>query len=463
MNATRMRLARVLIAALAALAVPAVAQPADALLLRLFLNDGTTLVSYGEYARVDDRVVFSMVVGGGEDMPRLHPVTLPARLVDWSRTDRHAASARYQQYASTRGEQDFQRLNDEVALALNGILQTKDRGRALEIAERTRTTLAGWTREHYGYRQRDVQEVLAVLDEAIAGLRGGPADGSFNVTLVAMAPEPVFEPLATLPTVRQQIDDVLRVAALTDRSVERVSLLQSAIVLLNEAASYLPRAETSALRRRVSAQIRLETAIDTKYTQLAQRLVKQATQAAARARIDDVQRLLSRIPREDSRLGGRRPEVVQALVAVVQGQLEAARHLRLLRDQWALRRSAYRGYQRAVGSQLLQLVKAQPALESIRRLEGPSPASLVTLRARLAGGAERLSRMGVPQDFRPVHDLLVGSWRFAENALDGRYEAIQSANVGTAWEASSAAAGSLMMLMRLQQEIRALLEPPRLP
>jgi hypothetical protein len=155
--------------------------------------------------------------------------------------------------------------------------------------------------------------------------------------------------------------------------------------------------------------------------------------------------------------------VVQALVATVQGQLQAARHLRLLRDQWAFRRTVYRGYQRAVGSQMLQLVKAQPALESIKRLEGPSPNSLVTLRARLAGGAERLSRMRVPDDFRAAHDLLVESWRFAENALNGRYEAIQSANVTTAWEASSAAAGSLMMLARVQQEIRELLEPPRLP
>jgi hypothetical protein len=459
-----MWLARVLIVALMVLAVPAAARPAtDALLLRLFLNDGTTLVSYGEYARVDDRVVFSMIVGGGGDMPRLHPVTLPARLVDWTRTDRHAASARYQQYAATRGEQDFQRLNDEVAAALNGILHTKDRGRALEIAERAWTTLAAWPREHYGYRQHDVQEVLAVLDEAISGLRGGPVDGSFNLTLVAMVPEPAFEPLATMPTVRQQIDDVLRVAALTDRTVERLALLQSAVVLLNEAASYLPPSEASTLRRRVDAQIRLENAIDAKYTQLAQRFVTQATRAAAQARIGDVEQVLTRIRREDSRLGGRRPEVVQALVATVQGQLEAARHLRLLRDQWALRRSAYRGYQRAVGTQLLQLVKAQPALESIRRLEGPSPSSLVTLRARLVGGAERLSRMQVPDDFRPVHDLLVGSWSFAENALNGRYDAIQSADVATAWEASSAAAGSLMMLTRLQQEIRALLEPPRLP
>jgi hypothetical protein len=459
-----MRLAKIVILALIAVALPATARPAtDALLLRLFLNDGTTLLSYGEYARVEDRVVFSMMVGGSADAPRLHPVALPARLFDWPRTDRHAASARYQRYVDTRGEQDFQRLSDDVAVVLNDILQTKDRTRAIEMAERARATLAGWPREHYGYRQHDVQEIVSVLDEAISGLRGAPGMGAFNVTLVAAAPDIALEPLAAMPAAREQLDQVLRVAALTDRAVDRVSLLQSALVLLNESAAYLPRAEAAAIRRRVTGQIREEMAVDKRYTQLVRRSMSEASGAAARARIADVQRVLDRISREDSRLGRRRPEVVQALVASVQGQVEAARRLRLLRDQWTIRRSLYREYQRAVGSPLLQLVKAQPALESIRRLDGPAPKTLIALRARLAGGAARLSRMRVPEDFRQAHDLLVGSWRFAENAFDARYGAIQSANVTTAWEASSAAAGSLMLLSRVQQEIRALLEPPRLP
>ena len=32
-------------------------------LLRVFLLDGTTLTSFGEYARVGDRIVFSMPMG----------------------------------------------------------------------------------------------------------------------------------------------------------------------------------------------------------------------------------------------------------------------------------------------------------------------------------------------------------------------------------------------------------------
>ena len=460
----RMRLAPILFLGLITFALPAGARAAtDALLLRLYLTDGSTLVSYGEYARVDDRVIFSMLVGGSADAPRLHAVTLPARMVDWPRTDRHAASARYQRYADTRGEDDFVRLNNDVAAVLNEILLTKDRTRALQIAERARATLASWPRDHYGYRQQDVQEIVGVLDEAISGLRVAAGVGSFNVTLVAMAPPIELEPVVPMPGIREQIDQVYRIAAMTDRAADRVALWHSALAMLHEAGASLPARDLVAMRRRAEGEIRQENAVDARYTQLARRLMTQASRAAARANIGGVERVLNRIPREDTRLGQRRPEVVQALLASVQGQLDAARRLRLLRDQWTIRRSLYREYQRTVGSQLLQLVKSQPGLEAIRRLDGPSPNALMTMRARLTGGAERLSRMRIPDELRTTHDLLVGSWRFAENALNGRFDAIQTANVTTAWEASSAAAGSLMLLSRVQQEIRALLEPPRLP
>ena len=154
---------------------------------------------------------------------------------------------------------------------------------------------------------------------------------------------------------------------------------------------------------------------------------------------------------------------MQALQASVQAQLGAARHLRLRRDQWMIRRSLYAGYQRSVGGQLLELVKSQPALEAIRRLDGPPPAVLVTLNARLKGGAARLERIQPPADLRTTHELLLGAWRFAETAVNGRYEAARNANVNGAWEASSSAAGALLLLSRAQEELRTLLEPPRLP
>ena len=459
---TSVRLRLSLFAAIC-LAAPAVhASVAEAMLFRLYLADGTSVVSYGEFARVEDRVVFSLILGGAAE-PRLHAATLPARLVDWARTDGHATSARYQWYARTRGEDDFQRLSDEVAAVLNTVLQTKDRTRALALAEQARATLAHWPREHYSYRQRDVREILAILDEVIVDLRAAAGIRSFDLALVAPAPDVALEPLAAMPSVREQIDQAVRVAGLTDHPAERVALLQAALALLNEAGVVMPAGDASALRRVMVARIAEEQTIDRRYADLTRRLMSDANRSAARASVGGVQRVLDRIGREDTRLGRRRPDVVQALQISVQTQIDAARRLRLMRDRWIIRRSLYNDYQRTVGAQLLQLVKAQPALEAIRRLDGPPPELLLTLQARLQGGAEQLERVQAPVDLRTVHDLLVGAWRFAETAVAGRYQAARVGNVPGAWEASSSAAGALMLLSRAQQELRTLLEPPQLP
>ena len=73
--------------ALTAFARPAAAAGDDATLLRVFLRDGKTLVSYGELARVGDRVIFSMPTGPLPNPP-LHLVNLPADWVDWKKRRR---------------------------------------------------------------------------------------------------------------------------------------------------------------------------------------------------------------------------------------------------------------------------------------------------------------------------------------------------------------------------------------
>jgi hypothetical protein len=82
-------------------AQPAVV-PDDVLLYRLFLKDGSFVVSYGEYVKVGHDVVLSMPLGANLSPPTLQLMTLPTDSVDWVRTDRYSQSVRYQHYASTR-------------------------------------------------------------------------------------------------------------------------------------------------------------------------------------------------------------------------------------------------------------------------------------------------------------------------------------------------------------------------
>jgi hypothetical protein len=434
----------------------------DATLFRLFLRDGTSVVSFGEFARLDDQVVFSMPVGGAADEPRLHVTSLPAAAIDWTRTDRYAASARSQHYAATRGEEDFQLLSNDVARVLNDVAYSNDKQTALATAERARGTLANWPATHYGYRQRDVNEIVALLDEAISDLRASNGRNDFAVSLVATPEETGYEPLLAMPSISEEIDATFRVAKQTSRVSERVALLQEVLVMVKDAGTTISDADALRWQRLAEGQIHDESVLDARYTALSRKLLTAASSAAAQARVSDVQKTLAQVSKEDAKLGGLRPDVIQALNASLQAQLDNAQRLRLLRDQWQIRRAAYREYQRAIGGQLLQLVKMQPSLDEIRRLDGPAPTMLVTLRSRLGGGAARLEHLHVPDELRATHELLVSAWRFAETAVDTRYTAVSSGNVTTAWQASSSAAGALLMVAKVQKDIRALLEPPRL-
>jgi hypothetical protein len=70
----------------------------DATLLRLFLTDGTSVVSYGEFARIEDRVIFSMPAGGAPSEPRLQAVTL---LPFWSTGREPSSMPRQRAISST--------------------------------------------------------------------------------------------------------------------------------------------------------------------------------------------------------------------------------------------------------------------------------------------------------------------------------------------------------------------------
>jgi hypothetical protein len=92
-------------------------------LFHVFLTDGTSVVSYGEYARVGDEVVLSMPLGAAgvvaEGPSSLQLLALPADWIDWPRTERYAASVRFQRYVETRAEADFAALSVEVAAILS--------------------------------------------------------------------------------------------------------------------------------------------------------------------------------------------------------------------------------------------------------------------------------------------------------------------------------------------------------
>jgi len=431
----------------------------DPLLLRLFLNEGGTLVSFGEYTRTPDQVVFAMPIGGPLAEPDVQVVSLPSTAIDWLRTEGYATSARYHHYVSTRGEEEFRQLTDDVARTLNMIALTTEPGNALQIAGRARLALLRWPGDHYGYRAREIEEIVWLLDESIGALRAKLGVGAFDVALTARTAE--VEPVGPPPAPLQPIDvlnGILAGARVAPRVADRMVLLQAAMHYLDDARGVLPPRESTELKESLREQVVGEQRVDARYAKWSARLLKQADKAAARGRAGDVQAVATRIFEDDRKMGQGRPEVVSTLLSAVQQKAQEASTFRLRQDRRQMNRSLYAQYERAVGPMLAQIEKIQPVLDQIRRQEGPSPAELSRWRNALAGGAVQLERQPPPAGIAGSHGMLVGAWHLAEQALRSRQEAVAQGSTTLATEASSAASGALLLIRNAQHEHHAFVD-----
>ena len=84
------------------------------------------------------------------------------------------------------------------------------------------------------------------------------------------------------------------------------------------------------------------------------------------------------------------------------------------------------------------------------------------LAGRVTDGWREIKGIRPPVEAEAVHNLLVSAMQLAIRAASSRQLAIKSADMNTAWEASAAAAGALIMLERAMDDLRKLTTPPGL-
>jgi hypothetical protein len=457
------RLAAALTVLCASLASMAAAAPAgeDATLLRVFLKDGTSLVSYGEPAKVGDRVVFSMPTAATPNPP-LHLVTIGTDRVDWERTDRYAASAREARYLETQAELDYAALSNQVTATLNRVTQNVPVATRVALVEAARRTLAEWPAGHYNYRRTEVQQMLTLLDEVIADLRAASGGERFSLNMLVFADPPTIrEPLLPSLTEKETIEQTLSAARVVETAADREDLLKTALTTIDRSV-VLPAGWAATTRAAAVAQLVEERRVDRSYRLLTQGIMAVAAQQASMADVRGLQRLELRIEQRDRMLGGKRPEVVTSLVAAVEAQLDAARRLRLARDRWALRAPVLRDYQLAMSTPLAQFAAIRTSLEDLKSLAGGSPLML----ASVENSAELILRKSAaivpPDELKSAHALLVSAAQLAQNAVAIRREAVLAGSMARAWDASSAAAGALMLGIQARRDIQASLRPPAL-
>jgi hypothetical protein len=434
----------------------------DATLFRVFMKDGSALVSYGEFAVVADRVVFSMPTAATPNPP-LHLVDIPAGNVDWARTNRYTESARADHYLATQAESDYLKLSTDIVQTLDRVSMTYDAARRLEIVESARARLAGWPAAHYNYRSSDVLQMLQMLDEAIADLRAATGGEQFALNFSAFVQlPPVLEPLMPAPTPQQALEQVLLVARLSGSPEERKSLLASALAAFDRDAAALPETWAREMRAATRAQFDAEVRVDRSYTALTQTMMGLAQTHAKAANVKGVQTVLDRIRERDARLGGRRPDTVLALVRSVEVSLDAARQLRLERDRWSMRAPAFRRYRQEMATPFELFSRLKPSLEDIRALSGSTGATLAAIERLVAELVNAAGMIEPPSELAAAHALLVSAAQLADNAARIRREATLDGNIARAWDASSAAAGALLLGARARSEMQAVFRIPQL-
>jgi hypothetical protein len=208
------------------------------------------------------------------------------------------------------------------------------------------------------------------------------------------------------------------------------------------------------VRVRVAAALASETRADRAYATLIQDTLRQAERYARNADVTGVERLVRSVLREDDRLGQRRPNEMASALAALDAQLDAARRLRLARDSYAARAAVLRAYEQMAAGPVATMRASRSALDEIRRLAGPSPTRLAALAARTAEALARLATANVPAEASAADGLLRNALTLAARAANGRLEALASGSMQQAWDASSAAAGAIMLFDRAVDALR---------
>jgi hypothetical protein len=364
---------------------------------------------------------------------------------------------------ATQGESHYAMLTAEIAQAINDVQATEDPRQRLVIVERAKRTLADWPASHYNYKQEEIGHMIDMLDEAIAELRAQAGIQRFDLNFVASVsePQPPREPLLPRPSLRDVIEQVLTAARLSDSSVERVSLMSTALSIIERDSDIFAGDWRTEVRRATRASITMEIETDRAYQTLTTRVLGLAGQRAKAADVLGVERLASEVRLRDDALGNKRPDAVASLLAAVEAELDAARRLRLELDRWAIREPELRKYRAAVLTPLQRLDNLKPALESIKALAGSGPWALGNIEQTSRAVLKVISSLEPPEELKSAHALLLSALQMAENAAQIRREAALTGSMTRAWDASAAAAGSLMLSARVRTEIRDALRPPQ--
>ena len=425
-------------------------------IFRVFLKSGSALPSYGESAIVDDRVVFTLIVGAAEAQTSVQLMSLPADRVDLVRTRRYAEAMRARHYAATRGEVDYAAMTQEVQRALTQLTAVEDPKKRLELAEDAKRRLMSWSAGTYGYRAADVRELAGLFDEVIAELRAAAGQRQFNVEVRSGPGDTPAEPLMGAPTLAESVALALEAARAADGEDDRLAILRAAEALGGAAA--LPPDVHSMVRRELESEARATAS----YASLFAALRARASEAKKRGDVAGVEAAIGDLRAGDEALGGRRRQSVNAVAGELASVLDATRTYRAALDRYAVMRGSLLHYERTVRPVMSGFDGLAPVFNALRDLRYTTYERLVRAGTKLTAFRAALAEIQAPGDLADVHATLDSALKMADYACARRRLALALVSEAIDREASSAAAGALMLAARAREQLVARLYPPKI-
>jgi hypothetical protein len=425
----------------------------DGAVFRVFLKDGKALPSYGESAPTGDRVVFTLIIGGVREKPALQLVSLPMSRIDVDRTGRYADAVRAAHYASTRGDVDYAAMTQEVQRAVTELAAVKDPLKRLELAQGARERLLSWARITYGYRSAEVRELVSLLDEVIAELSAATGQRSFTLDLRANTLGP--EPLLPVPDAAESVALAMAAAAACDNDDERLAILQVAAKI----AETLP--PNSPVRLAATREFRAESTANEAYAALAAEIRAQAEAAKKKGDVAALTKMAETVQTRDQALGGRRPHVVSALLTELEAMVATTKTVNETLVRYTRVRAHLLGYERSIRPVLSGFDGLRPILNAIRETKYTSYDRLVVASERLRKFIETVALIQPPQELADVHATLASALSMADHACARRRLAVAIMSGPSAEQASSAAAGALLLLDQARTQLVQRLYPPK--
>jgi hypothetical protein len=426
--------------------------PHSAPSFRIFLKEGQGLPAFAEPAIVGDRIVFQLEISLPADAASQPLVSLPVAAVDVERTARYSEAVRAAQYAVTRGDADYEAMSQEVARALAELEKIDNEDQRRALASLARQRLLDWSRAHYAYRAQDIQELAGLFDD-VARTRVEPGERALTLDLVAGPAPPVREPLQPPPDLRASIELALAAAAASDIPDERASILRTAAGVAGGAAPDLAAI--------IAARLESEAASAAAYAAFGKSLLARADAARRRGDVAAVERLRQELANRDRELGYRRPDDVAAMQTELTASLERTRAHRLALDHYSYVKPALLAYERRIRPALTGLSQQEPLLEAIREMRSVGFANVERAINRLKALEETVRSTSAPEDLAAVHATLASALQMAREACERRRLAVITNKTQTAREASSAAAGALLLAGAVKADLVMGLFPPK--